>query len=205
MKKDVSSKFKPMINYVDHPDQFEIKYIEGHPREYRFNASTGTISVSRKDITKKGESFTIVPIAYRVFTDNIMGYGLRDWVELFFINNDSTICSILLHGYSVQNLMVMNTEMIYDGLKLCDVKLTITPREKTNTAKQSKYFVAEFDYEELDLVHKNAIESYMPEFPIWNKRTLTGAAELTLSDNYTPPITKELEEAEVLEELEVAA
>ena len=100
----------------------EIRYLAGYPLQYRFDASRGVFNVNgKKPLTKKGEAFIIKPCAYRIFADRILGYNYKRWSEFFFLNDDLTICNLLVHGYSVENLMQTIQAMYYDDASLCQV------------------------------------------------------------------------------------
>ncbi len=90
-------------------------------------------------------------MAYRIFSDDILGMGRRKWAEFFFLNEERMLCNLLLHGYSVQNLMqVMAGRMFYDNVKLTEVRLRITPVQKESKSpgvEGKKYHIAQFDYE----------------------------------------------------------
>ena len=60
------------------------KYLEGHPRQYRFDAKEGVFNINGSE--KLGRSLTFQPIAWRIFTDNILNMGTKNWAELFFID-----------------------------------------------------------------------------------------------------------------------
>ena len=76
----------------------QIKYREGFPRHYCFDASNGLFNLSEMNITKKGE-----PLSFIAFLkDDILGYGLKKMGRVFFINQLGHVCSLLFHGYSVK-------------------------------------------------------------------------------------------------------
>ena len=169
-----------------------ITYLPGYPRQYRFDASRGIFNVKGETpISKKGEELTILPIAYRVFRDDILGMGLKKWVEFFFINEAKQVCSLLLHGYSVENLMRIVDEMFYDGVNLCEVALSIKPVEKQNKETGNKYFIASFGYKPLKDESRLAIEAVANHLSIWREETLTGDADIQYQLNFAPPIKKE--------------
>ena len=93
-------------NFVDpETGELKIRYRPGYPRSYRFDASRGLFSINGETpITKKAEPLTFIPIGYRLFKDDILGYGLKKWAEFFFLNEEGHLCSLLFHGYSVENL-----------------------------------------------------------------------------------------------------
>lgn len=169
-----------------------IKYRPGYPRSYRFDASRGLFNVNgENNITKKGESLSFISIGYRLFKDDILGYGLKKWCEFFFINNDGHLCSLLFHGYSVENLERRTNDLFYDSVNLSQVILTATPVEKVKQSgegKGSKYFIAEFSYKVLKEEQQEEVKLIGEALNIWRSETLTGDAYVELSVNYTPPI-----------------
>lgn len=206
---------KPEIGELD------IQYRPGYPRCYRFDASRGLFNLNGEtNITKKGEALTFIPIAHRVFRDNILGFGLKKWCEFFFLNEDHQLCSLLFHSYSVENLERYTTDLFYDNVNLSQVILTAKPIEKVKqhgegkdkrvifgnsrneglgglqrSAPQSgqdgfKYFIAEFTYKVLETDQQTAIHELGQSLPIWRAETLTGDAVTEVAINYTPPITQ---------------
>ena len=57
------------------------KYLEGHPRQYRFDAKEGVFNINGNE--KLGRTLTFQPIAWRIFTDNILNMGTKNWAETF--------------------------------------------------------------------------------------------------------------------------
>ena len=171
--------------------ELQIKYRPGFPRHYRFDASRGLFSLSDMTITKKSEPLTFIPISYRIFKDDILGYGLKKWSEFFFINQAGHLCSLLFHGYSVENLERCTHDLFYDEVNLSEVALTATPIEKTKKegeGKGSKYFIAEFSYQVLSNEQRNEIKLLGEAINVWRADTLTGNSTTELSVNYNPPI-----------------
>ena len=171
--------------------ELQLKYREGFPRHYRFDASRGLFNLSEMNITKKGEPLSFIPISYRIFKDNILGYGLKKWVEFFFLNQLGHVCSLLFHGYSVENLEKGTLDLFYDEVNLSEVILTVTPIEKTKKdgeGKGSKYYIAEFTYQVLPNEDRNAIKLLGESLNVWRSDTLTGNSTVELSVNYHPPI-----------------
>lgn len=171
--------------------ELKIKYREGFPRHYRFDASRGLFNLSDMTITKKGESLSFIPISYRIFKDDILGYGLKKWAEFFFINQKGHVCSLLFHGYSVENLERCTSDLFYDEVNLSEVIITVTPVEKTKKdgeGKGNKYFIAEFSYKVLSNEDRNAIKLLGESLNVWRADTLTGDSTIELSVNYNPPL-----------------
>ena len=179
-------------NFVnDETGELQIKYREGFPRHYRFDANRGMFNLNEMNITKKGEPLSFIAISYRVFKADILGYGLKKWAEFFFINHLGHVCSLLFHGYSVENLERCTYDLFYDEVNLSEVIITVTPIEKTKKegeGKGNKYFIAEFSYKVLSIEDRNAIKLLGESLDVWRADTLTGNSTVELSVNYHPPI-----------------
>ena len=183
------------INNLINPETGEIAriaYLPGRPRQYRFDASRGLFNLKGETpITKPKESLTLIPIAFRIFRDSILGQSTKRWAELFFLNQGNQVCNLLLHGYSVDNLMDLNEEIFYEQVNLCQIELTINPVERTSKvpeAKNSRFFIAEFSFKRLSAEAIATQESVFKGMPLWRGDTLTGDAELILSYNFNPPV-----------------
>lgn len=178
-------------NFTDsETGELQIKYRPGFPRNYRFDASRGLFGLNEMAITKKGEPLSFMAISYRIFQDDILGYGLKKWVEFFFINQLGHVCSLLFHGYSVENLERCTQDLFYDEVNLSEVILTVTPIEKTKKegeGKGSKYFIAEFSYQVLTNEPRNEIKWLGEALNVWRTDTLTRNSTMELSVNYNPP------------------
>jgi len=167
----------------------EVRYLAGSPRSYQFNAGTGVFGIVNGDtLTKKGESFSFIPVAFRVFKDEIFNYGKKTWAEFFFTNDLGQMCSILFHGYSVENLNKITSDLFYDDANLCEVLLTVTPSERKNEAAKSSYFIADFGFKVLNKKEKEAVEAIGTGLNIYRESTITGDVKMELSQNYTAPI-----------------
>ncbi|MCB9265032.1 MAG: hypothetical protein H6558_08410 [Lewinellaceae bacterium] len=117
-----------------------VTYFPGRPLQYRFDASRGIFNIRGETVlTKPRETFEVIPVAYRIFQDNILGVGMKRWAEFFFLNEERQLCNLLLHGYSVQNLMqVVADHMFYDNVKLTEVRLKITPVQKESKRTRTR-------------------------------------------------------------------
>ncbi len=179
-----------MLNLIDpETGELKIRYRVGHPRSYKFDASRGTFGIVNGDtLTKKGEPFSFVPVAYRIFRDDILGYGLKNWAEFFFVNEAGQMSSILFHGYSVENLNMITSDLYYDDVNLSETLLTVTPTERMNKKESAKYYIAEFSYKVLDEKEKEAVRVLADGLSIYREGTVTGEVKIELSANYKPPI-----------------
>lgn len=167
----------------------EIQYLKGAPRAYRFDAKGGVLSFRGKTkLTNKGEAFTFIPIAYRIFADEILGYDRRKWVEFYFINQIGQVCSVLFHGYSVDNLRLTFADMHYDRVNFTQVKLTVKPEQRTN--QHGSYYLATFSYEVLEHEEVTTLEAIINALdPIYREDTLTENASISLSQHYAAPMS----------------
>ncbi len=210
MTKQLMPMVQPSKDLISKDGTINIKYLAGYPRQYRFDANKGFFNVKgHTPLTKKGETLTIVPIAFRVFSDDILGMGRKKWAEFFFLNDSQQLCGLLLHGYSVQNLERDIDEMFYDGVSFCNVALTITPVEKVSKqvvdGKNPKYFLCGFTYQVLDKKTQETMDAVVEGLQIWRDETLTGDAVMHLSCNFNPPIkSEELQEPEAQPEVATA-
>ena len=81
-------------------------------------------------------------------------------------------------------------EMFYDDVTLCQVMLTIRPKEKISKSaggKGNKYYIAEFEYESLTTEEGLLLETITESLELWREETLTGDAETLSCANYSPP------------------
>lgn len=156
----------------------EIKYLPGFPRKYRFDAKNGKLNFNgQTDITGKGQSFNLISLAYRIFTDEILGYSRRKWAELFFVNQAGQLCSLLFHGFSVDQLQTILGDLYYEDAGLTDIQLTITPEPRSN--EFGNYYVASFGFEVLpaeDGEQLALIAESMP--PIYRQDIHNGDAQI---------------------------
>jgi len=178
-------------------DVTPIKYLVGHPRSYRFNASNGFFNVNGiQPISQVGQAITIIPIAYRVFNADILGVKGKRWVEFFFLNQDNQLCNLLLHGYSVESLMDATKEIFYENVNLCGIALTIQPQEKTSkkqdeNGKYPKYYICSFTYKVLGEIARENLQAAVADFAIYRADTITEQVEVQVAVNYNPPKASE--------------
>jgi hypothetical protein len=163
------------------------KYLPGHPRQIRADLKAGVFNLNGQEVL--GKTLTFIPVALRIFSDNILSMGRKVWAELFFIDKSGAVCAVLFHGYSVENLQKLNASLFYDDLKLTDVELTVTPVKK-QTEKEGKpatYFIAEFSYKPADPAEVQARQEFAEDFDLYREETLTGMAEVRLLNGYRIP------------------
>ena len=163
------------------------RYLPGHPRQIRFDAKAGQFNIG--GAMPLGNSLEFVPLAWRIFSDNILNMGRKTWAELFFVDAKGAVCAVLFHGYSVENLYRLIEPLFYDDLALADVKVKIIA-EKKQTIKDEKtatYYIAQFSYTPADPAEVQALREFAEDVPVWREETYTGLAEIKTSAGYTVP------------------
>lgn len=172
------------------------KYLEGHPRQYRFDAKEGVFNINGTE--KLGRTLTFQPIAWRIFTDNILNMGTKNWAEIFFIDEKNCVSALLFHGYSVDNIFRLIEPLYYDDLTLADVVITAVAEKKENAKIQPKgvYYIATFSYKMGDVEKTNALKQFAQENKIFRQETLTDIANIKTAMNYYNPFANLVEEAE---------
>jgi hypothetical protein len=172
------------------------RYLPGHPRQVRFDAKAGQFNIG--GITPLGNSLSFIPLAWRVFQDDILNMGRKLWAELFFADDKGAVCAVLFHGYSVENLYRLIEPLFYDDLTLADVTVKVTAEKKQTTkdGKTATYYIAQFSYEAADAAEVAARCDFARDFPIWRAETYTGAADMRIQHGYTVPAEDEPQDPE---------
>lgn len=119
-----------------------------------------------------------------------MGFGTKNWIEFFFLNESLQICALMFHGYSVDEFMKLVNRMFYDDVSPCECWITATPNEKVSNhpdAKGQKYFIAEFSYQPLPQEEAMKLAQATASLQLWRQDTTTGDAEIQLSQHWNPP------------------
>jgi len=174
------------------------KYMPGYPKEIRFDAKSGNFN--NAGITKMGNELIMLPVAWRFFEDEILGMKRRSWAEIFFLDNENNICSILFHDYSVNNFKSVLPQLHYTDQELNQVRVKVTVSEHTalKLDGKPKYFLANFEFlpieeSETDMLIELYQFSQTQQF--YRKSTLTPVADMELSFNYYNPYDQEREES----------
>ncbi len=164
------------------------RYLPGHPRQVRFDAKAGQFNIN--GTVPLGSSLRFIPLAWRVFQDDILNMGRKLWAELFFADDKGAICAVLFHGYSVENLYRLIEPLFYDDLTLADVTVKVTAEKKQTTkdGKTATYYIAQFSYEAADAAEVAARRDFARDFPIWRAETYTANADLRIQHGYTVPV-----------------
>lgn len=180
MNKNIAIKAYEELDQETGEVKRKVKYLVGNPRQYRFNGQSGRFNINGdKDI---GTSLDIVPMAWRVFKAQLFGRNRREtWAELFFIDKENCLSSLMFNNTSVQILQNTFGQVIYDGLLLDQVKLRITSERRTNEKVKASYYIAKFfiDKAEDDLLILN--KEFAADFLIYRGDTITEDEMVTLS------------------------
>ena len=181
------------------------RYLPGHPRQVRFDAKAGQFNIN--GTVPLGASISFVPLAWRVFQDDILNMGRKLWAELFFADEKGAVCAVLFHGYSVENLYRLIEPLFYDDLALADVRVTVTAEKKQTTkdGKAATYYIAQFSYTAADPAEVAARRDFARDFAIWRAETHTGNADTRIQHGYTVPAAEEAPAQEEAEALAIAA
>jgi hypothetical protein len=147
-----------------------IRYLEGHPRQYGFDTATGVFSLNQAG--PLGRSLTIQPIGWRIFTDNILHRGTRRWAELFFIDQQQCVATILFQDGSVARLARLLEPLYYDDLTLADVLLNMVAERRDHAPADDRY-VAHFGMTPADPARTLALKHYAQTHRIFRHETRT--------------------------------
>ncbi|QHT72242.1 hypothetical protein GXP67_32035 [Rhodocytophaga rosea] len=168
------------------------KYLEGHPKQYRFDAKEGKFNINGS--VKLTDTFTFQPVAWRIFEDDIMQMGRKKWAEIFFIDDKNCLSAMMFHGWSVENLFKLIEPLYYDDLTLADVIITATARKKENTKITPKgvYYIAEFSYAGADQALTKELKEFASDHKIYRAETLTEVADIKVAHNFYNPLLNAL-------------
>ena len=174
-------KLHPLTNEV----VGKYKLLEGHPKQYRFDAKEGMFNIN--GLEKLGRTLSFQPIAWRIFSDNILNMGTKNWAEIFFIDEKNCVSVILFHGYSVDNIFRLIEPLYYDDLTLGDVLITVIAERKENKQVGGSYYIAGFSYKAADPEKTRELQEFARDHKIYRTETLTDIANIKTAQNYFNP------------------
>lgn len=159
---------------------WNIKYLTGSPRQYRFNAQSGEFTINGdtpilgKD-GKKAKEFTLQPIAFRFFRDRLFGReNVEDWAELFFVDASNVVSGIMFNNTNASELRDLLSELFYEDLRLNDIVLTCIPEKKEG--KKGNWYICKFEYTQADKATVLELEEFDREKLIFRRDTITQTA-----------------------------
>lgn len=166
-----------------------VTYLQGLPRNYRFNAKAGTLNYeTEKEITASGSTFTLLPLALRLFTAPLFKGPDRKWLEIFFLNKSGHVCGVLFHSSSVDRFyQAAGKKMTYDGVSPLTSLITVRPLPRKHP-EHGAYYVADFTFDELPapaIAKAAEMRGLLP--PIYRDDTVTHPDTILLQDGYQAP------------------
>ncbi len=187
----LSTALKPYQTVEDSTGEVvsKYKYLEGHPRQYRFDAKQGKFNINgQQDL---GDTLTFQPVAWRIFSDDILSMGRKNWAEVFFMDDKDCLSAILFHGYSVDNIYRLIEPLFYEDLSLADVVITATAERKENTKITPKgvYYIASFAYQIAEKAKTEQLQAFAKDHPIYRRETLTDTCEIRVAGGFYNPFT----------------
>jgi len=166
-----------------------ITYIEGNPRNYRFNAKDGGLNHEGEEkITTDGATFSLIPIALRVFTASLFKSPEREWLEIFFLNQSGHMSSLLFHSASVERYYDrVGKRVSYDKVSALDSLITVRPLVRKHP-EHGIYYVADFFVEPLPEAAIQKADEIRAAFPaIFRKDTVCHPDQMTICQGYYAP------------------
>ncbi|MEH0157298.1 hypothetical protein V6R21_24505 [Limibacter armeniacum] len=165
-----------MKNITRTKSQNTVKYYEGSPKQYRADCKAGQFNLN--GIEPLGNQLTFQPVAWRFFTDEILGMDRRKWVELFFVDAEGCLSALLFHGYSRENLEGLAAKLFYSEVTMAEIILHCSLSEKKNEKANAKYFIAEFDFEVADTEATKKLKAATARMKLYRTETITGTCQL---------------------------
>lgn len=162
----------------------KFKYLEGSPRQYRFNGQNGQFNIGGERVLQDAsgkpiKSFTIIPIAWRCFEENLFGRGRKDiWAELFFVDTKNCVSTIMINNTSIKEFKDLSMELFYEGISLDSVYLTMTPENITTEKDGQKlsWYVTKLSYEVAPLDKVEELRQFAEDSRVYRADTLTDTA-----------------------------
>ncbi|NME70568.1 hypothetical protein [Flammeovirga aprica] len=177
----------------------KVKYFEGSPLQYRADCKNGKLNIN--GTTDVGKEMSINPVAWRFFTDDILGMGKKNWVEIFFIDVNNCLSAVLFHGFSRENLEAIAASLFYSDVTLSEVNLHITFDKKQNKQAKSTYYIANFDFDVIPPEELEDTKASIEGLKIYRQDTLNEECDFQSTHNFFNPHFTDIEiEVEALEE-----
>lgn len=160
-------------------------YLPGRPREYRFNAQNGQFNLygERILLDEKGKPanyFSFQPISYRFFEDRLFGRTEKEmWAELFFIDKQNCVSSIMFNNTSVAELFRLMEPMHYEKISLLDVVLTVKSEYVTSKGDASKkWYIGRFSYNISPKEVTRQYRDYVGDVAVYRAETINAHADI---------------------------
>ena len=195
------------ISDIKKLENLDIRYMPGNPRSYRLDLGKGVLNLEgREQVTKPGETFKVIPIAFRCLQDGLFGQPEKKWCEVYFVNEDGHIGVFMFHGFSVQNLSEAARDLFYEKRGLCEVLWTVKLEKKTNK-EGAPYFMAFFDFTPLpkkDMEKQRQLVQDIEATHFHIYRSDTMEAKTLFAENYSTHLEPTRAEIEAEKERQTA-
>jgi hypothetical protein len=195
------------ISDIKKLETLETRYMPGNPRSYRLDLGKGVLNLEgRQQVTKPGETFKVIPVAFRCLEDGLFGQPVKKWCEVYFVNEEGHVGVFMFHGFSVQNLSEAARDLFYEKRGLCEVLWTVKLEKKTNK-EGAPYFMAFFDFtplpkKELEK-HRHLVQDIeATHFHIYRSDTME--AKTLFAENYSTHLEPTRAEVEAEKERQTA-
>lgn len=176
------------------------RYIEGEPKQYRYNSQTGQFNIDGDTLVLDGngkavKEFSFQPFVFRVFEDGLFNRNREPWAELFFIDTLNCVSSIMFNGTTLTELRGIFKKLLYEGTEpktLCDVVLTVRPEKLTSKNDPTKsWFIGRFTYTLATAQKVQELAEFAADYPIYRRDTLKQTANyLSFSETFALPATE---------------
>lgn len=160
-------------------------YLEGSPRQYRFDAKEGRFKIYEEVLPSR--ELTFQPIAWRIFSADILGMGQKNWIEIFFVDKEDCVSSILFHEYSLQTFKNAIEPLYYKRKKINEMVFTVSPVQKESKSVQAngaKYFVAEFHMQPAEAAKVEEYKELVSDISLYRNDTISGTSQVSYSFGY---------------------
>ncbi len=195
------------ISDIKKLETLETRYMPGNPRSYRLDLGKGVLNLEgRQQVTKPGETFKVIPVAFRCLEDGLFGQPVKKWCEVYFVNEEGHVGVFMFHGFSVQNLSESARDLFYEKRGLCEVLWTVKLEKKTNK-EGAPYFMAFFDFTPLskkDLEKQRHLVQDIEATHFHIYRSDTMEAKTLFAENYSTHLEPTRAEIEAEKERQTA-
>ena len=122
----------------------KVRYIKGHPRQYRAKAKEGMFSLEGRE--NVGTTASIHVIAFRTFEGTLFNKH-NVWAELFFIDEQNNVSCLLFNSYSAKRFQDYQRDLFYQQLSIEQLITEISWEAKSsvlNDGTPVSYHIAKF-------------------------------------------------------------
>ena len=179
----------------------KIKYVHGRPIQYRFNGQTGGFNkdqeykegeIATKGRVEVGELLTIQPIGFRMFKDKLFArkddntneLRAEDWAEIFFVNMERKVCSLMFNNSSYRALDAVMTSLAYNDKSLTDVKLNISSKEASSP--KGPYYIASFKVTPATPESIKIYTEFCEDYFVYQASTIQQSAQISIASKHYP-------------------